>query len=192
MRAYFVERFKIINYFTWNMRVEMFLKRSDLFFMAYGLDPNPRNTNHVALCGWSLWDNKTWSYFPTSWRCLTSFGSILENFNWGMRKIQKKLWTHWSCFPNFYSIKIDDHQTLRRPFNIHIFKGFSKGTWWSNIIQPNYKWQIINHFIISQLIIHSCSWSIHKQSIIHVHDHHGLPYLILKIPPPMRFQNIIT
>lgn len=73
------------------MRVEMFLKRSDLFSMAYGSDPNPRNTNHVALCAWSLCDNKAWSYFPTSWRCLTSFGSILENFNWGMGKIQTNL-----------------------------------------------------------------------------------------------------
>jgi hypothetical protein len=28
--------------------------------------------------------------------------------------------------------------------------------------------------------------------MIHVHDHHGLPYLTLKIPSLMRFQNIIT
>jgi hypothetical protein len=126
-------------------------------------------------------------YFPTSWKCLISIGSIQ-----GMGKIQTNLWTHRSCFPTFNSKKIDDHQTLRRPFNYHILKGFSKGTWWSGITQPNYKLQIINHFIISQLIIHSCSWSIHKQSMIHVHDHHGLPYLTLKISSLMRFQNIIT
>jgi hypothetical protein len=132
-------------------------------------------------------------YFTTSWRCLTSFGLILENFNWGMGENSNKIWTHRSCFPTFYSKKIGDHQTLRRPFNYHIFKGFSKGTWWSSITQPNYKWQIINHFIISQLIIHLCSWSIHKQSMIHVHDHHGLPYLTLKnCPLRTRFQNIIT
>jgi hypothetical protein len=29
-------------------------------------------------------------YFTTSWRCLTSFGLILENFNWGKGKIQTK------------------------------------------------------------------------------------------------------
>jgi len=28
--------------------------------------------------------------------------------------------------------------------------------------------------------------------MIHVHDHHGLPYLTLKIPSPMRFQTITT
>jgi len=110
----------------------------------------------------------------------------------GYEENSNKIWTHRSCFPTFYSKKIGDHQTLRRPFNYHIFKGFSKGTWWSSITQPNYKWQTINHFIISQLIIHLCSWSIHKQSMIHVHDHHGLPYLTLKILSPTRFQNIIT
>jgi hypothetical protein len=62
VKAYSVERFKITNYFTWNMRIEMLLKRNGLFSMVDGLDPNPTNTNHVTLHAWFLCDNKTWSY----------------------------------------------------------------------------------------------------------------------------------
>lgn len=59
MKAYFIERFKSTNYLTWNMKVEMFLKRNDISSMVDGLNPNPRNIDHVALHAWTLHDDKT-------------------------------------------------------------------------------------------------------------------------------------
>ncbi len=38
MKAYSIERFKSTNYLTWNMKVEMFLKRINISSMVDGLN----------------------------------------------------------------------------------------------------------------------------------------------------------
>lgn len=60
MKAYSIERFKNTNYLTWNMKVEMFLKRNDISSMVDGLNPNPGNIDRVAFHAWTLHDDKAW------------------------------------------------------------------------------------------------------------------------------------
>jgi len=58
MKTYSIERFKSTNYLTWNMKVEMFLKRNEISSMVDGLNPNLGNIDLVALHAWTLHDDK--------------------------------------------------------------------------------------------------------------------------------------
>jgi len=79
MKACSIERFKSINYLTWNMKVEMFFKRNDISSMVDGLNPNPRNIDLVAPHARTLHDDKTRSIFS----------HIVEMFNFIWFKLRK-------------------------------------------------------------------------------------------------------
>jgi hypothetical protein len=58
LKAYSIERFKSTNYFTWNMKVKMLLKKNDISSMVDGLNPNLGNIDLVSLHAWTLHDDK--------------------------------------------------------------------------------------------------------------------------------------
>lgn len=94
MITYSIERFKNTNYFTWNIRIEMFFKKNELFSLVDGLDHNLGNTYLVALHAWSLHYGKTWL------NILLHCGNVqfyLVQSQKTSNKIWAKLYEHTSC-----------------------------------------------------------------------------------------------